>query len=290
MKTISRFRPAARVGSMGCVAGLGAALILLGLPGQAMADSKTKSSSRSSSSSSSGGALSRTTRAVSGSSGSSSSQPAASGSSSTSRDSDTSGMYYEPEYGSSGNAVCYTCGPVGAPYTQKRNGPPPRLALRLGMQSVKDSDGAFIGSLRVLRRRIGLGVSGAHYFERAPALDGSDRIYMNLWSFHGIAEVFGDERTKLFVTGGLSGAGSNNFEEGRFLGPAVGAEVEYRLNDTLALQGGARYYILEHGVRAREARAGVVASFLSVGYRIVEFDADGAVPLQGPEFSIVLRR
>jgi hypothetical protein len=71
------------------------------------------------------------------------------------------------------------------------------------------------------------------------------------------------------------------------MGPTVGAELEHMFTPSLRASGSARYYVLEHDMRASELRAAVGASFLSLGYRVFRFNVGPA--LRGPEVGVALR-
>ena len=257
--------------------GLGAAF-LLATSAPAVAGSSRQGS---------GGALSQTTRAVSaktnpsGSSGGSSSSSNDSSSSSDSYDYDDGSGYY------TGAAGCYSCTrPTGLPPEYSGSGP--TMSLKMGLQSVKDSDGAAMAAMRVRSGSFGLAISGTHYFEQAPAADGSDTVYLNIWAITGQARLIDSERSSLWLQGGLSGTTSNNgFEP--LLGATLGAEVEHVVNRTIDIYASGRYYVLQEGVHAIELRAGVGLSFLTLGYRTFDFyNVDGSVPLHGPEFGVSL--
>lgn len=239
-----------------------------------------------------GGALSQATRAVS----QSVSPPArpssgSSGGSSSYQPDRYPSTYHEPDYHRPyyyAGAYCSTCGPVGraeARPWQPVQVDPVRVALSLGVQSVKDSDGATMGSLRVTKGMLGASIAGTRYYENAPAMDGSNTIYMNVWSLSAMARVLRSGSTELWVSGGVGETSSNQFE--RMMGPTVGAELEYLLTPSLRVGGSARYYVLEHDMRASELRAAVGASFLSVGYRVFQFNVGPA--LRGPEVGVALR-
>jgi hypothetical protein len=238
---------------------------------------------------SSGGALGQVTRAVS-QSVSPPAQPSggSSGGTSSAEPYRPAHVYYEPDYRTPhvAGAYCSTCGPAGRseaqpwqPVQRERL----RVALSLGLQSVKDSDGATMGSLRITRGILGVGIAGTRYYEDVPAMD--ETIYMNVWSLSAVARLLRSGNTELWVSGGVGETSSNQFE--RIMGPTVGAELEHVLTSSLRVGGSARYYVLEHDMRASELRAAVSASFLSLGYRVFRFNVGPA--LRGPEFGLSLR-
>jgi hypothetical protein len=242
---------------------------------------------------SSGGALGQVTRAVSQSvsppaqpSGGSSS--GSSGGTSSPEPYRPAHVYYEPDYRTPyvAGAYCSTCAPAGrveAQPWQPAQRQPMRVALSLGLQSVKDSDGATMGSLRITKGILGVGIAGTRYYEDAPEMNGT--IHMNVWSLSAMARVLRSGDTELWVSGGVGETSSNQFE--RLMGPTVGAELEHTLTSSLRVGGSARYYVLEHDMRASELRAAVGASVLTLGYRVFRFNVGPA--LRGPELGLSLR-
>jgi hypothetical protein len=199
-------------------------------------------------------------------------------------------------YGAYGyHVTCPTC-----PVVQRRPTSPPvpaRFDLFVGAQSVKESDGAIALSTRLSHRGIGFGLASLSFFERSePAgafrpsgqgdVPGAEWIRMDVFSLHVTGRLIDTGATELWLEGGLGGARSNQFET--LLGPTAGAELEHRLSGELALVAGARWLFLEHGIRARELRAGVRAAFVHVGYRRLEF-VDAGPPLEGPEAGVAFR-
>lgn len=250
---------------------------LLAVPGAAWAGGN---------SSSGGGALSQATNAVRASVGGPS-QPSG-GSSAPSHPTSDGPSYpeYHPEYV---GTPCYSCAPImpgPAPSVgQPPQGERPRIFMELGLQSVKDSDGAAMGGLHVSKNNVGMGLAATRYFERGMALDGTDMIHMDVWAFTGQMRVVHAAGTELWLSGGISGSDSNNFKP--LLGPTLGAELQHTLTSSIMLRGSARYYMLEEGIRASELRANLDAAFLTLGYRVFRFDVGPA--LRGPEFGVALR-
>lgn len=238
---------------------------------------------KASSSSSRGGALGRTTRAVgaktnSAPSSSGSSSNSGSGSSSSYDSSyDTDPTYYPGYYGG-----CYGCTPAG-PSTSSGSHLPARVSVDMGVQSVRDSDGAASAGLRVSSGRFGLGIDAIRYFEDTPASDGSDSVYMNLWAITGQGRLLDVGGTSLWLQAGVGGTTSNEFEP--LSGAVFGAELAHVVNQNLDLYASARYFILTEEMRASELRAGVGVSFLKLGYRTFAFE-DAGEPLHGPEFGL----
>lgn len=234
---------------------------------------------------SSGGALSRTTSAVGNATRSSG--PASSPSRSSS--SSSSGTTYYVDYG---RPYCPTCGitPGGPPPArapgQSGKKSSTTLDVDLGIQSVVESDGAFMGELRLKRNGLGIVASGTRYFENSGDPVNPDTVYMNVWQLAFAARGVATERSELWLSGGLSGTSSTNFD--RLGGAVVGAFASHRVTPSLKAIGSVRYFAFRQAVRATEWRVGVSASFLSFGYRSFTFNSDGAVPLRGPEVGLAL--
>lgn len=191
---------------------------------------------------------------------------------------------YHPEYGP---ASCVGCGPVVARPAPASQGPvtPVRVSLGLGLHSVEDSDGALVGGVRATLGRFGVDFDGARYIERVPALDGSDSIHMNVWSLGAMLRAFGEGPTAIWLSGGVTGASSSEFQS--MVGPVVGIELSHELTRDLVARAGARYLMFDQDMYASELRAAVRASFLSVGYRVFQFEV--GPPLRGPEVGVALR-
>jgi hypothetical protein len=266
--------------SLGLAAGAGVLAILCMDPVAARAERGSGSS---------GGALGQVTRAVS-QSVSPPDKPSggSSGGSSGAEPYRPAHVYYEPDYRTPyiAGAYCSTCAPAGrveAQPWQPVQRDPMRVALSLGLQSVKDSDGATMGSLRITKGILGVAIAGTRYYEDAPVMGGV--IHMNVWSLSAVARLLRSGDTELWVSGGVGETSSNQFE--RIMGATVGAELEHVLTPSLRVGGSARYYALEHDMRASELRAAVSASFLSLGYRVFRFNVGPA--LRGPEVGLALR-
>ena len=265
--------------SLGVVSLLVAPSLILETPVWAGNGGKASSSS---SGGSQGGALGRTTRAVGAKTNSSpssggSSSGSNSGSSSSGYDSyDTRPVYYPGYYGG-----CYGCAPAG-PSTQAGN-QTARVSIDLGIQSVRNSDGAATAALRVASGRFAIGLDAIRYFEDTPADDGSDSVYMNLWAITAQGRLLDMGATSLWLQAGVGGTNSNNFEA--LSGAVIGAELAHVVNPNLDLYASGRYFILSEQMRASELRAGIGVSFLTLGYRTFAFE-DAGEPLHGPEFGL----
>ena len=139
--------------------------------------------------------------------------------------------------------------------------------LRLGLHAAEDtSDRAF------------------RFLESGQAMDGSDSIYMDVWALTAAVRGYSEGGTELWLHGGLAGTSSNNFEGLR--GAVMGMKLTHALNRTLAIGGGARYFLLQEGMRARELKVAISASYLSLGYRVFGFNV--GEPLHGPELGLAM--
>ena len=162
---------------------------------------------------------------------------------------------------------------------------PGRVDLYLGMHSVVDSEGAYVGELRASKGWLGFGVAATSYFERVEGKPGEDSIRMDAAAFTVSGRILSAARTELWLDGGMATLGSSEFDT--LLGTAWSLRGEHRLADRLSLFGQLRYLALEHDVSAAESWGGVRAWFLAVGYRALKFNF--GPPLHGPEAAIALR-
>lgn len=260
----------------GAVTGCGVLAVLMVLPASAGSRSNKE-----------GGALSRATSAVRQSAGAPSRPSGGTSAPSTSpSDGGWHSHTYYPDYTTP--RPCYGCAagmPGPPPSASPPRGPQPELALDLGLQSVEDSDRAAAGALRVTVGPLGVNLAGTRYYEDGRALDGSNTITMSVWAVTGLVRAAHHPGTELWLSGGLGGASSTEFES--IMGPTLGAMLEHTLTPTLEARGGVRVFVLESGVRASELRASLGASFLEVGYRVFRFNQ--GPPLHGPEAGLSLR-
>lgn len=236
---------------------------------------------------SSGGALSRTTSEVhertssshsSDSSDSDDSSDSYDSSDSDDSDSDDSEIGF---YTSGGG--CYDCARFHSPGAYTPLFPEVHVAVNLGLQSVHDSDGAAMASVRIKGTRFGLALTGTRYFEEGQALDGTTTIYMNLWAATAEARLIDVGKTALWLSGGAGGVTSNQFDP--LTGVTFGAKITHDFNPNLGFYGGVRYFILPDGLGAGEYTGGITVAFLNLGYRSFAFD-DAGEALHGPEFGI----
>lgn len=235
----------------------------------------------------SAGNLGKVTKAVSKKSGSSGGSGGSSGGSTSEprRDHRTTHVDYDDP----GYYTCtHNCGVVTYGGTSN-HGPrvlgKPEIDLGFAIHSVENSDGAAVMSLRVSQGGFGIGLDDTSYFEELPMADGSvGHIRMDLWSINLAGRIAYTERTELWLTGGVAGAHSTEFEA--LHGPVVGMAIDHHVGGAVSLQGSARLFFLEDDVDAREYRAGVKASIVTLGYRQLQFNV--GPPLQGPEVGVQL--
>ncbi len=172
----------------------------------------------------------------------------------------------------------------------------PKMELFLGAQSVKGSDHAGDVRVRIHQGPIGFGFTGTRYVEsfagptavaagNTSVMQGAG-VSMDLWSFTLDTRVLrdGSDRTTVWLRGGITGASSTDFEQ--IFGPTLGVMMTHKLSRTLGLRGSARQYWFEYDVSAREYRAEITASVLSVGYRVLKFNVGD--PLHGPTAGLQL--
>jgi hypothetical protein len=235
----------------------------------------------------SAGNLGKVTKAVSKKSGSSGGSSGGSSSGSTStpdRDHRQTHVDYDDNY----YTCTHNCGTVtygGTGHAGPRVLGKPEIDLGFALHSVDDSDGAAVVSLRVSHGGFGIGVDDISYFEDLPLPDGTTgHIRMDLWTINMAGRIAYSDQTELWLTGGIAGARSTEFES--LLGPVVGLAIDHHLGGAVSLQGSARLFFLEEDIDAREYRAGIKASVLTVGYRHLEFNV--GPPLQGPEVGVQL--
>ena len=157
------------------------------------------------------------------------------------------------------------------------------ISFELGLHSVHDSDGAGVASLRLGSGRFGATVDAIHYVESSPAVNGSDRVYMTLWSLGARARLLSLGHTRLWLEAGLGGVSSNQFEP--LTGLVLSTELEHRVHPEVKLRGAARYFAFNENMRASELRAGIGVYFLTLGYRSFAFQDTGEA-LHGPEFGL----
>lgn len=161
----------------------------------------------------------------------------------------------------------------------------PEINLDLALHSVDDSDGAAVVSLRVSQGGFGIGVDDVSYFERLPLPDGTTgQIRMDLWSINLAGRIARTGDTDLWIIGGVGGASSNEFDP--LYGPVVGLSIDHHVGGAISLQGSARLFFLDHDIDAREYRAGIKASVVTLGYRTLQFNV--GPPLRGPEVGVSL--
>jgi len=161
----------------------------------------------------------------------------------------------------------------------------PRVDLYVGVQSVRDSDGAFAGSIAVGGDNFNIGFNGTSYFEKRPTVAGDETIRMNVISVTLGGRMLAVRNTELWIRGGWASSGSTDFK--RMTGPTLGMHLELGLGRDLAGLASVRGFLFDDGVSATELRVGVRAHIFTVSYRKLQFDV--GPPLEGPEAGISLR-
>ncbi|WP_428267928.1 hypothetical protein [Haliangium sp.] len=263
-----------------------AVLFPLGLDesGLAWAGEKSGSSSRS-------GTLGQVTTAVRNETSSPARPPSDGGSSGGGSYVVDNDDYYDRGYDPLGYSGCSTCGPVimttPGMRTPRAGGPVPKTTVELeaGLQSVEGSDASISGAVRVSKGDLGLFFEGRRYLERGDAMDESGLIHMDVWALAVAGRIVRLGGAEMWVHGGVSGTGSNEFDS--LKGPMFGATMRTPVTSSMALRGGASYYLLEQGMRAVEAQAELSVSVLAVGYRMFRFDVGPT--LHGPEMGVRVR-
>jgi hypothetical protein len=160
------------------------------------------------------------------------------------------------------------------------------VRLYLGLQSVDDSNGALSVALRSSYGDLGIEIDDIRYYERIQTPQGSDYLHLDVWTM-GLAHramVGGpEERTAVWVKGGLAGASSDDLS---IFGAMLGAELAHNLGGSVGFEASARLFAYQDRIRALELRAGAAASILRVSYRVLWFNV--GPPLQGPEVGVSL--
>ena len=211
----------------------------------------------------SGGALSRTTSGVR----SATRAPSRPATSVPTRPVGSSGVIVQPDFARPYCVGCAIGVPGPAPVGARRVAAPAptRLQLDLGLQSVEDSDGAMLGELRISRGGLGAVFSGTRYFERVGDEFSGQTLYMNVWELAFAARGLASGNTELWISGGLGGTSSNDFEG--LTGVVVGARLQHRLTDSLSITSAARYFAFEDEITSVSFTRGVQYSVgLSASY------------------------
>jgi hypothetical protein len=200
-------------------------------------------------------------------------------------DEDDDFLYDDDDWSDTSTDGSYAVVPVAQPWEPP--GPQPRVDLYLGVQDVRDSDGSVSLALRASHEWFGIGFAGTSYFEEVPhGPDGPESIRLDVWGLSGALRIVGGgaEPTELWLSGGLAGASSSEFQ---IFGGVVGAELDHRLGGELGIGASARLYAWQDDVRATELGVAARASVLRIGYRVLAFNV--GPPLKGPELGIAVR-
>jgi hypothetical protein len=168
----------------------------------------------------------------------------------------------------------YVAGPVGGRDADFR--------LDVGLHRVDDSDGAAYASLRASHGRLGFAISDVAYYEQTRMGAEVESVSLHVWTV-GAAYRMNVADGALWLSAGLSGATSDGLQ---LYGAFAGGEVSLPLAGAFGLEGAGRWFLLQDDIQAVELRAGIHASFLHVGYRVMEFNV--GPPLRGPEAGLAL--
>ncbi len=159
------------------------------------------------------------------------------------------------------------------------------VTVYFGLAAVEDSDGAMAMSLRASYGDLGLEIADTKYFERDERMP-SDYLTMDVWTLgfaYRAVAAGADERTAIWLKGGLAGASSYGLS---VLGAVGGAELAHNVSSTLGLHSSARLFAYQDGIRGVELRTGFAASIVRVSYRVLKFNVGPA--LRGPEVGVSL--
>lgn len=154
----------------------------------------------------------------------------------------------------------------------------------VGLQSVTDSNGSLSAEIRATHANFGIGVHDTSFFED-PGPGAMQETTLDLWAIAGHVRLANDGPTQMWAEAGLAGVKAS--PDLSFFGAEAGLMVQHHLVAALGLTAGARYYVLEHDVRATEVQAGIHVSILRISYRIVDFNV--GPPLRGPEIGVAVR-
>lgn len=184
----------------------------------------------------------------------------------------------------SGNDPVFVVNPGYAPYPTSAAA----TAVRFygGLQSVEGSNGSLTMELRVTYDDLGIALRGTGFYEQVGSGDEAEHVHLDIGTLGATYCALRDEsgRTELWVDAGLGGV--STVDDLLFLGVYLGAHVEHRLHDEIAVGAEARYFVLEDSVTIIEAAASARLSILRIAYRIVDFNV--GPPLRGPEVGLVL--
>jgi len=198
------------------------------------------------------------------------------------------GGYTPYDGGCCGSGGVVTVRPVWAVPPRYRLVLAPKVELFFGLQSVAGSDYAGDVRARVYQGRLGFAVEATSYFERfdgpnlaamgSTSLPRGEDTRMDMWQVTIDGALLKNKSTTLWLRGGLGAVRSTDFDQ--IYGPTVGVEVSHKLGRDLSVRSSVRQLWFEYDVSAREYRAELTASILSVGYRVLTFNVGD--PLRGP--------
>lgn len=186
-----------------------------------------------------------------------------------------SGLVIQPYWG-------YDQRYVAAPYPTYVQGG--AVSLYAGIQSVADSDQSVSFALHSSYADWGVAIDDTRYFETNRTSAGMETIHLDVWSAsvtHRVAQLGDDKTTAVWVRGGLAGASADDL---MVLGIAGTVEIAHNASSQVGVDASLRGLALEDGIRGLEARGGVAASVLRVGYRVLKLDVGPA--LHGPELGL----
>ena len=172
----------------------------------------------------------------------------------------------------------------GYPYPTNNAGTDVRVYV--GVLSVEESDGAAAVSLRASYGPIGIELDDTSFYERDETSLRNEFITLDVWSLNLAYRAVAtgpEERTAVWLKAGLAGANSDGLG---IFGAVVGAEVAHNFTSAVGVEGSARVFNYQDGIRALELRTGVAASFVRLSYRVLKFNVGPA--LRGPEVGVSL--
>ncbi len=155
---------------------------------------------------------------------------------------------------------------------------PMNLDALFGAAVMQGSGPALSGVLRL--RFGGFAVAGGitSFFEN----DGGATTRLDLWRVGGALRLIADDRTELWLDAALAGVYTQ--PELSMMGVSVGGRLEHRISRSVGLTATGGIVALEHDVDALELGVSARLFFLTVGYRVVDFNV--GPPLHGPEVGL----
>lgn len=171
-------------------------------------------------------------------------------------------------------------------YTYPTNTQGTEMRLYAAIQSVKDSGGAGVVSIRASHDDFGFELADTRYFESVIADGRQATLTLDVWNLaaaYRVAKMGGEERTAIWIKGGLAGTNTMDLF---VLGAVAGAELAHNLSEAVGVTAEAKYFAMRHDISAVELRAGLALSILRISYRTLDFNT--GPPLRGPEVGISL--